>query len=67
MDLPRAGVVPGGLKESRGREPRKSEEGGCAVATRLTMREDSEGKKGLGEQEEARGLEKRKREESGCE
>lgn len=49
MDLPRAGVVPGGLKESRGREPRKSEEGGCAVATRLTMREDSEGKKGLGE------------------
>lgn len=37
--------MPGGLKESRGREPRKSEEGGCAVATRLTMREDSEGKK----------------------
>lgn len=43
-----------------------------AMATRLTMREKNEGKKGLGEEEDVRGLgagglERRKREEYGCE
>lgn len=45
--------------------------GAEAMATRLTMREKNEGKKGLGEQEEVRdlgagGLKRRKREEYGC-